>query len=243
MWVDAPQIWIPHEIWMQNKVDTIPIEPFQNYGSYTGIDLSTTTDITAYVILSEPDADGFRYIKPFFFCPLDTIEKRSKEDRVPYRYWKDQGLLIATPGNTVDYNYLEDKVLETYHGYNVQNIEMDQWNASQLSNNLQEKGLDVSFFSQAIATISYPTKQFEKLVYEGKIKHDGNPILAWMLSGCVIYQDANENIKVHKGQSNAAGKRVDGIIATIMALGGSLSVEKDGNQSKYNDPDKNPIYI
>ncbi|MEM9685348.1 MAG: terminase TerL endonuclease subunit [Bacteroidota bacterium] len=242
MWVDAPQIWISQEVWAQNKVDEISLEPFQQYGSYGAIDLSTTTDMTAYVILSEPDPEGYRYIKPFFFCPLDTIEKRSKEDRVPYRYWKDQGFLIATPGNTVDYTYLEDTVLETYHRYNVQNIEMDLWNASQLMNNLQEKGLNVSTFSQAIATISYPTKQFEKGVYEGKLKHDGNPILSWMLSGCVLYQDANENIKVHKGQSNAAGKRVDGIIATIMALGGSLSVEKDDSQSKYNNPE-NEIYI
>ena len=236
LWVDAPSIWIPNEIWMKNKVEKVSIKKFKKYGSYAAVDLSTTTDITAYILLSEPDEDGNRFIKPFFFCPKSTIDRRSKEDRVPYRYWMDAGYLIATPGDTVDYTYLEDKILSTYHKHNVVRIEMDQWNASQVANNLQEKGLEVSFFSQQIATISFPTKQFEKLVYEGKIKHDGNPILSWMLSGCVIYQDANENIKVHKGQSHAGNKRVDGIIATIMALGGSLSVE-ESNESQYNDPD------
>lgn len=237
LWVDAPSIWIPNEIWMKNKVSTIPLEKFQEFGSYRAIDLSTTTDITADIILSEPDEEDIRYIKPFFFCPADTIIRRSKQDRVPYRYWKDQGFLIATPGNTVDYTYLKENVFSTNHEYNVKRIELDQWNASQVANDLTEEGLDVSFFSQQISIISFPTKQFEKLVYEGKIKHDGNPVLMWMLSGCIIYQDANENIKVHKGQSHAGVKRVDGIVATIMALGGSLSNNEDTEESQYNDPD------
>lgn len=233
MWVDAPEIWIPTEIWMKNKIDTIPIEPFQKFGSYSGLDLSTTTDITAYIILSEPDENEFRYLKPFFFCPKDTIDHRSKEDRVPYRAWADAGLLIATPGNTVDYKYVERTIQETHIDYGVIRVEIDKWNASQVANNLEEIDIDVSYFSQAISNISFPTKQFEKLVYEGKILHDGNPILIWMLSGCVIYRDANENIKVHKGQSHRGNKRVDGIVASIMALGGSLSVEEN-RESKYN---------
>lgn len=237
LWVDAPSIWIPNEIWMKNKVDEIPIEKFKLFGSFRAIDLSTTTDITADIILSEPDKDGVRYIKPSFYCPADTIDKRSKQDRVPYRYWRDQGFLIATPGNTVDYNVLKDNVLHTNSEHNVKRIELDQWNASQVANDFTEEGLEVSFFSQQISIISFPTKQFEKLVYEGKIKHDGNPVLTWMLSGCVIYQDANENIKVHKGQSHAGVKRVDGIVATIMALGGSLSNNDETEESQYNDPD------
>ncbi len=237
LWVDAPTVWIPNEIWMKNKVDRIPINKFKEFGSYRAVDLSTTTDITADIVLSEPDENGIRYIIPTFFCPADTIEKRSKQDRVPYRYWKDQGYLIATPGNTVDYTYVKDNIFRTNNEYNVFRIELDQWNASQFANDLTAKGLEVSFFSQQISIISFPTKQFEKLVYEGKIKHDGNPILAWMLSGCITYQDANENIKVHKGQSHAGVKRVDGIVATIMALGGSLSNEDETEKSQYNDPD------
>ena len=82
MWVDAPQIWIPNEIWMQNKVNEIPIENFAKFSAYAAVDLSTTTDITAFVVVSQPDENEFRHIKPFFFCPKDTIDRRSKEDRV-----------------------------------------------------------------------------------------------------------------------------------------------------------------
>ena len=222
LWVEGSQVWIPAAAWDKNKVDTIPRKKFKKFGAFAGGDLSTRTDITAYVILSEPDKNGDRYIKPFFFCPEESIEHRSKIDRAPYQQW-------------VDYEYFKDKIFETYYPYKVKRIELDQWNASQVANDLAEKGLEVSFFSQAISVISYPTKQFEILVMQGKLKHDGNPILKWMLSGCKIYQDPNENIKVHKGQSHAGNYRVDGIIALIMALGGSLSIEDDSSESNYND--------
>lgn len=234
MWVDAPQIWIPNEIWMQNKVDKIPLEKFSQLSAYAAVDLSSTKDITAFVIVSEPDENDFRYIKPFFFCPKDSIDTRSREDRVPYRQWMDQNLLIATPGRTVDYNIVADYVQQYYREFNVNRVELDKWNASQFASNLIENGVNVSYFSQAITSISAPTKMFEKLVYDGKLKHDGNPILSWMLSGCVKIEDPNENIKIHKGQSNKGGKRIDGIIATIMCIGGSMSPDDDSNESVYN---------
>lgn len=240
MWVDAPEIWIPNEIWMQNKVDEIPMSKFEQHGAIAAVDLSTTTDITVYLLLSEPDEGGCRYIKPFFFVPKDTIVRRSKEDRVPYDYWAREGHIIATPGNVVDYEYVKDKIRQTYFSHKVKKIEFDKWNATQMTTELSEEGLEISLFSQAIGVISYPTKEFEKLVYEGKIKHDGNPVLSWMLAGCVIYRDANENIKVHKGQSNKNGKRIDGIVAAIMALGGSLTPEDE--KSKYEKP-QDEIYI
>lgn len=237
MWVDQEFDWIYNEIWMKGKVDKIPFDKFAKHGAYAGLDLSTTTDLSAYVILSEPDELGDRYAKFYLFCPKDTIEKRSKEDRVPYQYWADMGYIIATPGNVIDYDIIEETINTTYHLHKVIRLEYDRYNATQLIQGLQEQGLNVSEFSQAIGTISAPTKEFEKLVYSGKIKHDGNPAVAWMLASCVIYADANENIKVHKGRSGANGRRVDGIIALINALGGSMSTPEETNESYYNRPD------
>lgn len=253
MWVDAPQIWIPNEIWQRNNIlkfptkkhsylKEIPISLYQQNGSYFALDLSTTTDITAFVGITEPDEDGYRFLKPFFFCPEDTIDKRSKEDRVPYRYWRDAGFMIATPGEVVDYNIITDFIVQKFPEYNIKRLEVDRWNATAVVNDLMEQNINVSYFSQAISNMSFPTKMFEKLVYEGKILHDGNPVLEWMLSGCMMIADANENIKIHKGNSNKHGKRVDGIIAAIMALGGSLSTPEE--TSKYSKPmDENEIYI
>lgn len=235
-WVDAPEIFIPDEIWQKGNAP-IKMENFKTFGSYAGLDLSSTIDITAFVILSEPDHEGIRDVLPFFFCPLETINHRSANDRAPYRLWMDQGHLIATPGNVVDYNEIVKVIKQHYQKCDIQNIEIDKWNAAGIVTELMEENYNVSYFGQAIGIISHPTKRFEKLVYEGKLRHGGNPVLRWMLSGCAIYQDANENIKVHKGRSHAGKKRVDGIIALIMALGGSITVPEGKKQSKYNDPE------
>ena len=240
MWVDAPQIWIPNEIWMRNKVAEIPIEKFKKFGSYGAIDLSTTTDITVFLALSEPDEEQNRYLKTFFFCPEETIQRKSKEDRVPYDAWVKAGYLIATPGATVDYEEVENIIGLHYNELGIIRVEGDPWNFTNMAQNLEKKGMNISYFGQGIANISFPTKQFEKLTYDGKIKHDGNPLLSWMLAGCVIVEDASGNIKVHKGQSNKGGRRIDGIVAAIMALGGSLS--PDEPTDKYATP-QDEIYV
>lgn len=250
MWVDGDNVWIPSKEWKKNGIGfgkdkkkekaEIPHEKFEKFGCYAALDLSTTTDITALVFLSEPDDEGLRYLKVFLFCPEDTIEKRSKEDKVPYRYWVDAGFMIATPGNVVDYDVIEDYVRMNFRKHNTKRIEVDRWNSHSITNHLVEDGFEVSEFSQTITNFSHPTKTFEKLVYEGKIIHEDNPAMEWMLSGCVKIEDTNENIRISKGKSHANGKRIDGIIAAIMALGGSLSPEEDNGKYSKEQPD---IYI
>lgn len=241
MWVDAPEIWIPNEDWMACAVTEDFSHKFNELGCISASDLSTTTDLTATAYMTFPDEDGRRYLKVFSYCPKDTIDKRSKEDRVPYRWWADSGWLIATPGNTVDYKYIEDSILSQQADRNVKDNTFDSWNATSSQNRLMEKGIPVSNFSQAIGTISFPTKEFERLVLEGKIVHDGSPVLQWALASCVIYRDANENIKVTKKASHSNGRRVDPIVASIMALGGTLSPEDRSQDSQYNH--SNQAYI
>jgi phage terminase large subunit-like protein len=234
LWVDAPQIWIPNEVYKKCEIDQIPPGVFQEYGSVGAVDLATTTDITAMVFMSYPDPEGLHYMKPYFFCPRETIERRTKSDRVPYRYWMDKKYLIATEGNTTDFDIVESFATKHYFELNADAFEMDQWNAAQMAQRLMERDVNVSFFSQAIGVISKPTKDFERLIMNGQIRFEYNPIMEWMLSGCIIYKDANENIKVHKGKSNQGVKRVDGVVAAIMCLGGIYSVE-ESNESRYND--------
>jgi len=242
MWVDAPEVWILGDTWDKGIVKEIPFDMFKKLGSFAAADLSTTTDITAYVNLTEPDEDGYRYLKLWAFCPKETIKRRSREDKVPYDQWAREGWLIPTEGNVVDYEVVKNRIAKTYHINGVKRIEFDQWNAAQMVNELMEQGFQVSYFSQDISNMSAPSKEFEKLVTEGKILHEDNPLLKWMLSGTIVVRDANDNIKPHKGKSIAHGYRIDGIIATIMALGGSISVEQNKNWGKYSRPGAE-IYI
>lgn len=253
MWVDGDNVWIPSEIWKRNDINfeidlkteqgrLLDGEKFRKHGSFAGVDLSTTTDFTAFVILSEPDENGERFVKPFLFCPENSIEKRTKDDNVPYRYWRDQGYIIATPGDVVDYDIIEDYIRKNFHEYGIIRLEFDRYNSNSITNHLVEDGLPVSLFTQTMVNYSHPTKVFEKLMYENKIKHDGNPVMEWMLSGCQTKEDYNENIRIVKGKDNTSGKRIDGIIALIMALGGSLSPKEE--QSKYSKPlSEGEIYI
>jgi phage terminase large subunit-like protein len=249
MWVDGDNVWIPSEIWkkcdinfnnLNNKKKTIPLDKFIQYGSYAALDLSTNIDLTAFAAVSEPDENGFRYLKVLLFCPEETIDKRSKEDKVPYRYWCNSGYIIATPGNRVDYDIVEDYVKTEFKKLNVERLEVDRFNAGYIVNHLVDEGYNVSYFSQTISNYSQPTKLFEKLLYDEKLIHEGNPVMEWMLSGAVPAIDNNENIRIVKGKSQANGKRIDGIIASIMALGGSLSQKED--LGKYSKPTQD-IYI
>ena len=238
-YVDAPEVWIPAEIWKANERQ-FDFNVFAKVGSYSGLDLASTKDLTAYVYVSDPDDDGYRYLKPFFFMPKDTIDARAKEDHVPYRYWVDAGYIIATQGNVTDYQVVKKTILQTQGIYSLKTLLFDGWNATDIIQQLQESGVNCEKFSQGIGTISWPTKQFERLVLEGKILHDGNPVMEWMLAGCVIYRDANDNMKVHKGHST---RRVDGVVAAIQGLAGSIAVEDTSDQSYYNNLNEDDVCL
>jgi len=241
MWVDGVSEWIPSEYWNKCMVP-IKEENFALLGNCGGLDLSTTIDITAYAMISEPDVAGIRDLKVWCFCPAETIEKRSKEDRVPYQYWaslkrenavdENDTYLIATPGNMVDYSEVEKVVIHQYYKNTTKHVEYDRKFSGSLVQNLMTENIELSPFTQTLMNYTSPTKEFMRLVMSGKIRVGNNPILKWMLSGCVAITDTNENIRIDKSRST---KRIDGIIASIMALAGTMTIEEK-NDSKYNDP-------
>lgn len=243
MWVDAPTVWVQSKYW-DLCMQPIKYENFSVLGNCGGLDLSSTTDLTAFAVITEPDTTGFRDLDVWFFCPLDTIEKRSKEDRVPYKYWsnlkrdnakdKSDTYLIATPGNMVDYNFVFNKVVEISSERKTNHIEYDRKFSSGLIDPLLQAGVELSPFTQTLMNYTSPTKEFERLLMSGKLRVGKNPVLKWMLSGCVPIYDTNENVRLDKSKST---KRIDGIIASIMALAGTLSEDKEPEKSKYNDPE------
>ena len=259
MWVDAAEVRIPSETWALSN-EKIQLKNFLELGCAGALDLSSTTDLTSLVFVSNADENGVRDLLPFNFCPLDTIEKRSKEDRVPYGFWKDinlkdyidftdtdfedekfwqnQKILQATPGNQIDYQTVRQIAAYLWDVLQPKWYEYDPWKATEMIQKLDKNGIEVHPFPQTITHFSFPTTEFEKLAFSGKFRHGGHPILAWTLSGCVAYEDPNENIRYVKNKST---KRIDPIIATIMALAGTIT-EDNGNQSKYNN-DNEEIYI
>lgn len=240
MWVDAPEVWIPREIWDANKHDLTPeqvLEKFRTFGGYAGVDLSSNRDITAFVMLSNPDENGKRYVLPRFFCPNDTIEERSREDKVPYVDWRDRGFITATEGNVIHYAFVEGEIYGGCVDYCIARAEFDAWQATNVIQNLMSWGVEVSTIAQVITRLSEPTKELERMIYSGELLHDGNPVMGWMLAGVKIITDRSGNIRIDKGGSEKNSKRrIDGIAALVNAVAGSMSPAEDTNVSAYSDP-------
>lgn len=211
IWTEQNTRWLSMESW--DKCDGL-LPDLTGLPCYAGLDLSTTTDISA-LVLAFP-MGGTVYLLPFFFVPEEGIERRSKRDRVPYDQWVKQGHIIVTPGSVIDYDVIRAKINDLAEQYHIKEIAVDRWNATHLATQLTGDGFEMVGFGQGFASMSAPTKEIEKRVLGKSINHGGNPVLRWMASNVAVEQDAAGNVKASKAKST---ERIDGIVASIMALG------------------------
>lgn len=224
MWVASLTRFIPEQIYDKGNIP-IDMEALLGRDCYAGLDLSSTGDITAFVLVFPPRNETEKYIVvPYFWVPEDTIPIRVRRGNVPYDSWVAQGHIIATEGNVIHYDAIEKKIEELGKKYHILEIAVDRWNATHVIQNLEGEGFTMVPFGQGYKDMSPPTKEFYKLLMEGNIIHGGNPVLRWMAGNVVVETDAAENIKVTKAKSP---EKIDGIVATIMALDRAVK-----NQSK-----------
>jgi len=219
-------IWTEQDVrWLQmDKWDACdgPVDPGELAGRacFGGLDLASTTDIAAFVLLF-PEDDGYLVV-PHFWVPADNARQRERKDRVPYETWGREGLVTLTPGNVIDYSAIKQTIQECGELYDIQEIAADRWNLEALRQQLCSEGLSESVvvpFGQGYASMSAPTKELERLVLDGKISHGGHPVLRWMASNVTAQQDPAGNIKPAKDKST---EKIDGIVALIMALGRAM---------------------
>ena len=219
IWTDSVSVWIPNNEWMEchQEFDYSTLDGKECWG---GLDLASTRDISAFVLLFKVDE---KYIVlPHLFIPEENAKKRSERDGVDYVTWKNQGHIIATDGDVADYNFIKEKINELSKKYRIQSIAYDRWNASQLVIDLQNDGANMDPFGQGFVSMSAPTKELEKLIIGKQIIHDDNPCMNWMLSNVAIQEDPAGNIKIAKNKSK---EKVDGLVALVMALGEMMTEE------------------
>ncbi|MGE9883658.1 terminase large subunit [Blautia obeum] len=215
MWVSSTTSWIPDTIFMKGN-EPIDMRLLEGRDCYAGLDLSSTGDITALVLIFPPKNVDEKYILvPYFWVPEETIPQRVKANSVPYEVWEKQGHLMATEGNVIHYDFIEKFICDLAEKYHILEIAVDRWNATHMIQNLEDAGFTMVPFGQGFASMSTPTKEFYRLLMEGQIIHAGHPVLRWMAGNVVIETDAAENIKVTKAKSK---EKIDGIVASIMAL-------------------------
>lgn len=215
MWVASLTRFIPEQVYdLGNK--PIDMEELEGRDCYAGLDLSSTDDITALVLIFPPRNETEDYILlPFFWIPEDTIPIRVRRASVPYDVWHRQGYIMATEGNVIHYGFIEHFIEELGTRYHILEIAFDRWGAVQMTQDLEGMGFTVIPFGQGFKDMSPPTKEFYKLLMEGRINHGGNPVLRWMSGNVVVDKDPAGNIKCTKAKSP---EKIDGIVAAIMAL-------------------------
>jgi phage terminase large subunit-like protein len=214
-WVKQSVRWMPMERWdlCDEEIDPDELMGRECYG---GLDLSSSIDITAFVLVFPPKYDGEKYVVlPFFWIPEENIEQRVRRDHVPYDVWEKQGHMQTTEGNVVHYGFIEKFIEELGTNYNIREIAFDRWGAVQMVQNLEGLGFTVVPFGQGFKDMSPPTKELMKLTLEENISHGGHPVLRWMMDNIFVRTDPAGNIKPDKEKST---ERIDGAVATIMAL-------------------------
>ena len=215
MWTSSSVAWIPEHVYAKGN-DPIQYDSLKGRSCYAGLDLSSTSDITAFVLVFPPSFEEENYIVlPFFWLPEDTLELRCRRDHVLYDVWERQGYIKTTEGNVVHYGFIEKFIEDLSEIYHIKEIAYDRWNATQMVQNLEGMGLTMVPFGQGYKDMSPPSKELYKLMMEGKIQHGGHPVVKWMGQNVVMRQDPAGNIKPDKEKSV---EKIDGIVALIMGL-------------------------
>lgn len=227
LWVDAERTWILDDVWQKCIGTTAPAD-LKGCACWGGLDLSNVSDITAYVLLFHEN-DRFQLL-PYFWIPEEKMLEKIRKENINYDKWAAEGYVTVTPGNVIDYDFVKADILRIVADYDLRTSAYDRWNSSQTIIDLQNEGMECNPFGQGYGSMSAPTKEFEKLVLTGKIEHFGNPVLRWMLASTLVKTDPAGNIKPDKEKST---QKIDGIVASIMALGEWMTAQADDESNPY----------
>ncbi len=229
MWVNQQVNFIDMDLW--NNCSQSPIEPLEGRECHLGLDLATTYDTSAAVLVF-PQDDGNGEVSydvlARFWIPSSNARKREERDRIPYLQWsKDAGTgLSFTEGDVCDYDQIRRDINELGEKYNIKQILADRWNACQLTVQLGNDGYEVHGYSQGMASMSAPTKLLENLIASNKIRHNGNKLLSNHAMNVAVKSDPAGNIRPVKPERNSV-HRVDGIVALIMGLAGASTFQPE----------------
>lgn len=236
-WTEASENWGDLSKWELCAEPAKPgVAPTEHYAAleaslagrrcYGGIDLASVSDICAKALVFPPEAEGERWKALLrFWLPEQTIARRVQKARLPYDQWTREGWIRATTGNVTDYAFIKRDVLADKAKFDLREVAIDRWNATHLTNELQDEGVLMVLFGQGFASMSAPMKELERLYTSAQLEHGANPVLRWMFSNVVSKTDPAGNIKPDRAAST---EKIDGIVALIMALGRAMAHPNQG---------------
>jgi len=231
--VEARSPFVVRSVWMENGGE--PCEP-ETLGIYAGLDLSSVSDLTALVGVSE-----LGDVYPTFWLPEEGLAEKSKSDRVPYDTWAEQGFLETTPGRSIEYGFVAKHLRQFFDTYNVKQVAFDRYNMKFLRPWLLEEGFTEEEltrfveFGQGFISMSPAIRELESRLLSKKLRHGNHPVLAMCAANAVVVNDPAGNRKFTKQKATG---RIDGMVALAMAVGVMPNQVEEGD---FDDFLMNPV--
>jgi len=222
-WVGSKVAWMNMLAWQRQKRD-FKLEDYKGRRAWLSVDLNSKVDLAAIGILI-PDSNEFRALAEFF-APEAAVDNNDF-----YRMHRDR--LTVTPGNATDYGFIEARLEKLATILDVQEVAFDQWQAQYLAQRMIAQGMNMVEFPHQVRTMSDPMKEVEALVLDGRLFHNGCPILTHCIASTVCKADAKENVYPTKERPNDNSCKIDGTIALIMAMGRYLATETGGDFDSF----------
>ena len=198
-----------------------------------GLDLSSTRDLTSFVLVFPDGSDGFDVL-PYFWLPEEGLAEREDKDRAPYTLWKREGFLETTPVRAVNKRYVALRIWEIVSNFDCELIAFDRWRIEDFRAILSDEGIELTLeeFGQGFKSMAPAIDKLEAAIVEGRLRHGGHPLLARNAADAVVDIDPAGNRKLTKARSTG---RIDGIVALCMALGVATQAPEE-EPSVYETP-------
>lgn len=216
-WTKQVDRWIDLKVWDENKLSEISEDELLGRRCYGGLDMSSVSDITAWV-MAFPGEDDLERIDILcrFWCPEDRLRDGENRYKDQYQVWARQGYITTTPGNAVDYGFVKAQILKDAQKFQLVDMNIDRlFQGHQISMELIDEGIAVVGMGMGYISMAAPMKEFERRLLARKINHGSNPVLRWMADNVAVSSDAAGNLKPNKAESQG---KIDGIVSLIMAL-------------------------
>jgi phage terminase large subunit-like protein len=220
VWINADSAWMDMQAWDRCADRRLTLEHVKHLPCVAGLDLASKVDVAAKVRVFRDEAADRYYLIPTFWLPERAVEQGRNSQ---YDGWRRAGHLKVTDGEVIDFDRIEDEIRADLAELELQEVACDPWQATQLIGHMLEEGAPMVEYRQTVQTMSEPMKQLEALVLQGKLVHDGNPMMTWMVSNVVCHRDVKDNIYPRKEREE---NKIDGAVAAIIALGRSLKASE-----------------
>jgi phage terminase large subunit-like protein len=216
IWVGARNAYFNVERWRQCTDPSITLESMAGKPCYLGLDLASKVDIAALEILFPlGDGDYVRFGR--YYLPETAVENGVNEH---YQGWMRDGVLTITDGEIIDFNRIKDDILDLCSRFEVVECAYDPFQATMLVTELMTEGVPVVEMRPTVLNFSEPMKTLDGLIRARRIRHDGDPVMTWMVSNVVAKEDAKENVFPRKDRPE---NKIDGVVALLMALGRAMT--------------------